>query len=118
MSYDADDADHENDFGELVKLRTLLEDSFPRVHEELERTIVNDYSLVFKWTGTEEEEEEEGGKGGKGGGGEERQKPYMVYAHLDVVPVDPHDECKWKVDPWAGEVRESYEARYIQLPLV
>ena len=47
----------------------FLQEMFPRVHAELPRTVVGDYSLLFEWRGKEPE-----------------RQPILLTSHLDVVP--------------------------------
>jgi len=79
---------------ELRKLQALIQLSFPRVHAALERVVIGQWSLVYIWRAGGEQASSSG------------ELPYMVYAHLDVVPAP--DEERWSVDPWAGEVRDGY----------
>lgn len=37
------------DLGEFDKLMAFLAASYPRVHANLERTVVNGHSLLFRW---------------------------------------------------------------------
>jgi hypothetical protein len=106
---------------ELRKLHELIRTSFPRVHASLERQVVNHWSLIYIWRAgkhdTPHGSHDSGGGGagngggagsgggagnGNGGGG----LPYMVYAHLDVVPA-PEPEG-WLVDPWSGELKDGF----------
>ena len=59
----------------FLAMRALLERNYPLVHANLERTIINSYSLVFHWKAASPS----------------ALKPYLLTAHLDVVPVaDAH----------------------------
>ncbi len=66
-----------------------LIDSFPLVHESAQRTIINDYSLVYKFTGTED-----------------GLKPVLFMGHMDVVPVDDDSLGKWTHEPFAGTIAD------------
>ena len=66
-----------------------LADSFPTVHDVAELTIVNDYSLVYKFEGT-----------GKG------LKPVLFMGHMDVVPVDDETLGKWTHAPFEGIIAD------------
>ncbi|KAI8621852.1 hypothetical protein BC830DRAFT_1160164 [Chytriomyces sp. MP71] len=74
----------------LEDFHVLLEKAFPRVHSNLERTVVNRYSLLFKWSGTY-----------PGGPGNE---PMVLMAHQDVVPALPDTIDQWTHDPFAGYI--------------
>ena len=83
VSYDTDDEDNEVDYETFDALHELFETNYPLVHQHLERYIVNDYSRIYHWKGSDE-----------------TQAPYMLYAHLDVVPT-PEIES-WSHDPFEG----------------
>lgn len=76
---------------EFIKLHRHLEQSFPRVHQVLEREVVGGYSLLYTWRGTDP-----------------GAKPIMLMAHSDVVPIAEGSEKDWTVDPFAGVVRDGY----------
>ncbi len=67
-----------------------LTDSFPAVHHYAERTIVNDYSLVYKFEGTQKD-----------------LKPVLFMGHMDVVPVDEETLDKWTHAPFAGTIADN-----------
>jgi len=66
-----------------------LINSFPAVHAVAERTIVNDYSLVYRFEGTQKD-----------------LKPVLFMGHMDVVPVDGATLEKWTHAPFAGTIAE------------
>jgi len=66
-----------------------LIDSFPTVHAAAERTIVNGYSLVYKFEGTQK-----------------NLKPVLFMGHMDVVPVDDDTLEKWTHEPFAGTIAD------------
>lgn len=74
----------EDEFG---KLHAYLEDTYPHIHRELKREIVNSHSLLYTWEGTDAE-----------------LKPIMLMAHMDVVPVEPGTESRWTHSPFAGVI--------------
>ena len=69
----------------------MLEQAFPAVHQTLDRQIINTYSLLYKWPGSDPS-----------------LKPVVFLAHFDVVPVEPGTEDKWKYGAYSGEVAEGY----------
>jgi len=69
----------------------FLAKSFPRIHTQLTKEVVNDYSLLYTWKGKDE-----------------RLKPILLMAHLDVVPVDPDTESSWTHGPFSGQVADGY----------
>ncbi len=66
-----------------------LTDSFPAIHDYAERTIINDYSLVYKFEGTQKD-----------------LKPVLFMGHMDVVPVDDETLDKWTHAPFAGIIAD------------
>jgi len=66
-----------------------LIDSFPAIHAIAERTIVNDYSLVYKFAGTQTD-----------------LKPALFMGHMDVVTVDDETLDKWTHAPFSGTIAD------------
>lgn len=87
VSYDYEDTEREADYREMLKLHSYLEKTYPRVHKTLEKHVINDYSLVYCWKGTEDD----------------TQRPYLLYAHMDVVPAVAED---WSEGPFSGCVKD------------
>jgi carboxypeptidase PM20D1 len=69
------------------RLLAELEQQFPLVHERLEAARVGTHGLLLRWPGAAAE------------------RPVVLMAHLDVVPVD--GEAPWTHDPFGGEVHDS-----------
>src|SRR3954452_19925840 len=61
-----------------------LERQFPLLHERLELTRIHTHGLLFRWPGRSSE------------------RPVVLMAHLDVVPVD--GAAPWQHDPFGAEV--------------
>lgn len=72
-------------------MHAYLEESFPKTHQQLKREVVADYSLLYKWEGTDP-----------------ARKPILLMSHLDVVPVEPGTEGNWEHPPFGGEIAEGY----------
>ena len=68
---------------------TLLQNNFPKVHQELERTTINEFSFIYKWPGTNTQLE-----------------PVLLMGHYDVVPVEEASADKWLAKPFGGELKE------------
>lgn len=64
-----------------------LQVSFPKVHQLAEREVINEYSLVYKFQGSDS-----------------TLKPVLFMGHMDVVPVDEETKDKWIHDAFAGVV--------------
>lgn len=65
----------------------FLEKSYPLVHQRLERTLINGYSPVFRWAGTDS-----------------AKMPALFLAHYDVVPA--LDEGWEHGGPFSGALEE------------
>ena len=72
-------------------LHTYLQREFPRVHATLEREVVANYSLLFKWQGTDTS-----------------LKPILLLGHMDVVPVEPGTESNWEHEPFSGAIVDGF----------
>jgi len=75
----------------FLDLHAHLEESFPLVHERLEREIIADYSLLYTWPGNSE-----------------GSRPILLMSHLDVVPVEPGTESHWEQPPFGGKTAGGY----------
>lgn len=69
-------------------LHALLETQFPRLHAALEREVINEASLLYRWPGRE------------------RCAPVLLAAHQDVVPVEPGTEGEWQHPPFSGRIAD------------
>ncbi|KAJ3073204.1 hypothetical protein HDU98_002023 [Podochytrium sp. JEL0797] len=69
------------------KLHKQLQASFPLVHKHLTRKVINRYSLLYTWKGSDE------------------SLPGLVLmAHQDTVPVLPDTLDQWIHDPFSGYI--------------
>ena len=87
---DRDDFDTEAFTG----YHTFLEQSYPNVHKTLKKEVHGDprpYSLLYTWEGKDP-----------------TLQPALFYAHMDVVPVPEDSRDQWKVEPFAGTVKDGY----------
>jgi len=75
----------------FIEFHKFLESNFPLVHQKLERQVINDYSLLYKWQGSDDS-----------------LKPVVFIAHFDVVPVEPGTESKWTHDAYSGDIADGY----------
>ena len=69
------------------RLLAELATQFPLLHERLELTRVGTHGLLLRWAGASAE------------------RPVVLMAHLDVVPVDTG--APWQHDPFGGEIHDS-----------
>lgn len=70
---------------------SFLEKSYPNAHNQIERQRIGDYSLLYKWEGSNPD-----------------LKPAMMMGHYDVVPVKSGADTLWQYAPFKGEVAEGY----------
>lgn len=85
VSYD----DRPPDALSFYEMHRTLETLYPRVHATLERHIVSDYSLLYRWPGRNPE-----------------LPAAMFCAHLDVVPAGEDSLGQWQYPPFSGEIAE------------
>ncbi len=76
------------DGSQFRALHAYLAEHFPRVHQALQREVINDYSLLYTWKGSGDDQ------------------PVLLLAHLDVVPVDPSTEASWVHPPFSGDIAD------------
>ena len=72
-------------------LHAYLDSVFPNITQKLEKTLVNDYSLVYKWKGSDP-------KAGN----------VVLMGHQDVVPVEYATRDEWDAAPFSGEIKDDY----------
>ncbi|MCL4264972.1 MAG: M20 family peptidase [Anaerolineae bacterium] len=70
------------------QLHQMLAETYPLVHQQLQREVINGYSLLYTWHGRQPELE-----------------PVMLMAHQDVVSADPEG---WTHPPFAGEIADGF----------
>ena len=71
-------------FGQLL---AYYRQTFPLVQQRLRRQVVNNFGLLYEWTGSDPS-----------------LKPLLLLAHQDVVPVLAGTEKDWTRPPLAGQV--------------
>jgi carboxypeptidase PM20D1 len=69
----------------------FLQKAFSQVHGALLNEIVNDYSLLYIWKGSDE-----------------NLKPILLMAHVDVVPVEEGTEQEWHYPPFEGSIADGF----------
>jgi len=75
----------------LVAFRDWIAASYPAFGAQATREIVNDYSLLYTWKGSDPS-----------------LAPYLLMSHMDVVPVAPGSEPEWRHPPFEGEIADGY----------
>ena len=72
-------------------LRNYIESSYPLVDSLLEKTPINEFSLIFKWPGKNP-----------------NLKPVLLMAHLDVVPIEEATRNNWKAPPFEAQIKDGF----------
>ena len=67
-----------------------LERQFPLFHVKAEKTVINEFSLAYRWKGKSD------------------TSPRLVLAHMDVVPIAPGTEEDWTHPPFSGEIADGF----------
>lgn len=85
-------ADFQSFDGEaFLRLHAFLEESYPLLHAQLQKEVVNDYSLLYSWRGSDP-----------------TRKPILLMAHIDVVSVEAATENQWTHPPFSGATAEGF----------
>lgn len=73
----------------FLDFHEYLRTAYPLVHGALAREVVNGYSLLYTWKGSDT-----------------TLAPMLLMGHFDVVPVEPGTESKWKYPPFSGTIAD------------
>ena len=76
---------------EFKKMRDQIEASFPKIVENLELEVVSNFSLLYRWPGTNP-----------------NLKPILFIAHMDVVPAEPATISHWSYPPFSGTIADGF----------
>lgn len=79
------------DGDEFLKLHKHFETAYPLVHKNMTKEIINNWSLLYHWKGTEQKE-----------------LPVLFMGHLDVVPVSSGTENDWDHPCFGAEIADGY----------
>ena len=78
-------------YSPFLDQQRYLEETYPLVHERLQRRRIMDYSLLYIWQGTDSSLE-----------------PIVLMAHQDVVPVEESDLPEWEHPPFDGVIADNF----------
>ena len=73
------------------QLHEMLENTYPLVHKQLKREIINKAALLYTWEGNQPE-----------------LQPVLFAAHQDVVPADESTLDAWSYPPFSGEIADGF----------
>ncbi|NLB52047.1 MAG: M20/M25/M40 family metallo-hydrolase [Syntrophomonadaceae bacterium] len=79
------------DFAQYNGFLQFLTEAYPEIHRVCEITMINNYSPMFRWQGSD----------GKG------LKPILLLGHYDVVPAI-EDDGVWLEPPFSGVIKGNY----------
>ncbi|MEA1960537.1 MAG: M20 family peptidase [Bacillota bacterium] len=79
------------DFTEYEKFLVFLTETYPEVHRICKKEMVNTYSPIFIWEGSD-----------KG------KKPLLLIGHYDVVPAGSESSEEWQEPPFSGTIKDDY----------
>ena len=79
------------DSTQFLQFRKFLDDTYPETFKKLKPEIIEGYSLLYTWEGKDP-----------------KQKPVVLMAHQDVVPIEEATKVMWTVDPFGGVVKENF----------
>ncbi len=75
----------------FLALHNYIEETYPKLHTKLTKTVFGKYSLLYKWKGKKT-----------------NLKPTLLMAHMDVVPAEPDKQEPWEHEPFEGNITEDY----------
>ena len=81
----------EFDAAPFLAFHKFLEQAFPKTHGQLKKEVINKYSLLYTWKGSDES-----------------LKPVVFMAHIDVVPVSYGAGGDWTHPPFSGKIADGY----------
>lgn len=79
------------DSAAFLGFHRFLAETFPLTHANLTLEKISDYSLIYKWEGSDSS-----------------KKPIILMSHQDVVPVDEPTLGDWEAAPFEGKITESH----------
>ena len=75
----------------FINFRNYLKETYPLVHQHLQKEMISNYTLVYKWQGKNSS-----------------LHPFILMAHQDVVPIENATKNQWTCEPFAGTVKDGY----------
>jgi carboxypeptidase PM20D1 len=88
ISYEDNSKIKTNNF---LSFHKYLGSTYPRAHAVLSKEVINNYSLLYKWKGTDD-----------------NLKPMLLMAHMDVVPANEKTIKEWAYPPFDGKIADGF----------
>ena len=79
------------DTAAFLAFQNYLDSNYILVDSLLEKDIVNDFSIVYKWPGKNP-----------------RLEPILLMGHIDVVPVEKESWSTWTNPPYSGAISQGF----------
>ena len=79
------------DTAAFIAFKSYLDSTFLLVDSLLEKTVVNNFSLTYKWPGKNP-----------------KLSPILLMGHIDVVPVENESAKAWTYPPYSGKIADKY----------
>ena len=79
------------DTAAFIAFKKYLQTNYPLVDSLLQKKVINDYSFIYKWPGTNS-----------------KLDPVLLLGHIDVVPVEGESLSRWTVSPYSGKIQDGY----------
>jgi len=79
------------DTAAFLEYHSYVDSIFPLIDSLLKKTTVNQFSRIYKWQGRNP-----------------NLKPYLLMAHLDVVPVEKESQTLWTEPPFSGKIKDNF----------
>ncbi|MFT4668185.1 MAG: carboxypeptidase PM20D1 [Polaribacter sp.] len=79
------------DTSAFVDFKNYLRENFPLVDSLLQKEFVNNYSITYKWPGTNP-----------------KLDPILLLGHIDVVPVEDESLARWTEPPYSGKIKDGF----------
>ena len=80
-----------DDTSKFKVLQSLLAKQYPLAHSSLKKELIDGYSLLYTWKGSNE-----------------ALDPVVLMAHQDVVPADENTLSQWTHAPFSGEIADGF----------
>ena len=77
------------DYKEFSAFLQFLKESYPLANSRFESEIINNYSMVYRWRGSDPS-----------------LAPLLLLGHYDVVPVEAGTEDEWQEAPFGGTIKD------------